>query len=266
MKSFKSVIFYLIIYFLSPISNFLFLTPHFALAAAPSDMVLIPAGEFLMGSDPADGKIGFEVGVDSIPKHPVKLPAFYIDRFEVTVARYRGFINATQHEPPALWNDDTMFGYPPPQDDHPVVDVNFYDAQAYCQWAGKRLPTEAEWEKAARGTDGRIFPWGNTFEITFATTEDRGRYFTTPVGSTKQNVSPYGVHDMAGNAMEWTASLFEPYPGNPRQFAVDKRFRILRGGSWGMPAQPFARTAHRHFRLADLAQPDFGFRCAKDVK
>jgi len=245
-------------------SNFLF-SPT-TLAASPPDMVLIPAGEFLMGSDSMDGKIGFEVSVDSIPKHRVEVKAFYMDRFEVTVARYRKFVEATHREPPALWKDHEMFGYPPPQDDHPVVDVNFYDAKAYCQWAGKRLPTEAEWEKAARGTDGRIFPWGNQLNPDYLTTEDRGRHFTTPVGSMKQDVSPYGIYDMAGNAMEWTASLYEPYPGSARNFKPDNRFRILRGGSWGMPAQPFARTAHRHFRLADLAQPDFGFRCAKEAK
>jgi formylglycine-generating enzyme required for sulfatase activity len=243
-----------------------FLISDIVTAASSPDMVLIPAGEFIMGSDAADGKLGFEVSVDSIPKRRVELPAFYIDRFEVTVAQYRGFAKATKHESPALWKDYKMFGYPEPADNHPVVDVNFYDAEAYCKWAGKRLPTEAEWEKAARGTDGRIFPWGNAFEPNHVATEDRGRQFTTPVGDMKLDVSPYGVYDMAGNAMEWTASLYEPYPGNSRNFKPDTRFRILRGGSWGMPGQPFARSAHRHFRLADLAQPDFGFRCAKDAK
>ncbi len=229
-------------------------------------MILIPGGEFIMGSDAQDGKLGFEISVDSVPKRRVKVKAYSIDRHEVTVAQYREFVEATGHEQPAIWKDYEMFGYPPPEDRHPVVDVNFYDAQDYCRWAGKRLPNEAEWEKGARGTDGRIFPWGNDLSPDDVTTEDRGRHFTTAVGSMKKDVSTYGVYDMAGNAMEWTASVYEPYPGGIRQFKPDKRFRVLRGGSWSMPAQPFARTSHRHFRLAALAQPDFGFRCAKDVK
>ncbi len=235
-----------------------------ALSAEPPEMVLVPSGKFIMGNDAADGKIGFEISVDSIPKRRVRLKAFYIDRFEVTVARFRAFVEATGREPPAIWKDYAMFGYPEPEGDHPVADVNFYDAQAYCRWAGKRIHTEEEWEKAARGADGRIFPWGNHLDPEYLTTEDRGRQFTTPVGSMKKDVSPYGVYDMGGNAMEWTASIYKPYPGGLRQFSPDERFRILRGGSWAMPAQPFARTAHRHFRLTHLAQPDFGFRCAKN--
>ena len=229
-----------------------------------TEMVLIPAGEFVMGSDASDGRIGFEISVDSIPKRRVKLRAFYMDRFEVTVGQYRRFVESTGNETPALWKDYEMFGYPEPEDDHPLVDVNFYEAEAYCRWAGKRLPTEEEWEKAARGTDGRVFPWGNDLDPEYLTTEDRGRQFTTPVGSMKKDVSPFGIYDMGGNAMEWTASIYKPYPNGMRQFKPQERFRILRGGAWSMPAQPFARTAHRHYRLADLGQPDFGFRCARD--
>jgi formylglycine-generating enzyme required for sulfatase activity len=228
------------------------------------EMVLVPAGEFFMGSDPTEGRIGFEVGVDSIPKRRISLKAFWIDRFEVTVGAYRDFVEKTGHVAPSIWKDYAMFGYPKPRDDNPVVDVNFFDARAFCEHVGKRLPTEAEWEKAARGTDGRIFPWGNDLDPRAITTEDHGRQFTTPVGSMKKDVSPYGVYDMAGNAMEWTSSLYAPYPGGMRKFKPDDRFRILRGGAWDMLAEPFARSAHRHFRLADLAQPDFGIRCAKD--
>ena len=244
-------------------SNFSF--SDYAFAASPKDMVIIPKGKFIMGSDASDGKLGFEVGVDSIPKRTVKLKEFYIDRYEVSNGDYRRFLEETDREVPALWKDYELFGYPKPQDDHPVVDVTFYDAEAFCRWAGKRLPTEAEWEKAARGTDGRIFPWGNELKVEWVTTEDRGRAFTTPVGAMKQDVSPYGIYDMGGNAMEWTATPYRPYPGGIRKFKEDTRFRILRGGTWSMPAQPFARTAHRHHRLADLGQPDFGFRCAKDT-
>ena len=236
-------------------------TPH---SPNESHMILIPAGPFFMGNNPEDGKLGFEISVDSIPKHRVKLKAFYIDRFEVTIGDYRRFVQESSHETPSIWKDYEMFGYPEPEDDHPVVDVNSYDAEAFCRWAGGRLPTEAEWEKAARGTDGRVFPWGNHMKPEYVTTEDRGRNFTTPVGSMEKDVSPYGLFDMGGNAMEWTSSVFKSYPGGMRQIKADKKFRILRGGAWSMPAQPFARAAHRHFRLVDLAQPDFGFRCAKD--
>ena len=97
-------------------------------------------------------------------------------------------------------------------------------------------------------------------------TEDSKRNWTTPVGSFPGGASPYGVYDMAGNSMEWTSSILQSYPGAIKVIAPDKKFRILRGGSWGMPANPFARAAHRSFRLAELAQPDFGFRCAKDIK
>ena len=232
----------------------------------PEDMVLIPGGEFVMGSDAEDGKLGFEVSVDSIPKRRVMVEAFYVDRYEVTVGEYREFVKAAGYEQPSIWKDYAMFGYPLPADNHPVVDINFHHAAAFCQWAGKRLPIEAEWEKAARGADGRIFPWGNDLDPKYLTTEDQGRHFTTPVGSMEKDKSPYGVYDMAGNVMEWTDSVYAPYPGGMRVFEPDDRFRILRGGAWSMPAQPFARTSHRHFRLANLAQPDFGFRCAKDVK
>ena len=125
-----------------------------AKAVTPDDMVLIPAGEFVMGSDANDGKIGFEVGMDSIPKHKASVAAFWIDRVEVAIGPYRKFVAATGHETPSIWKDYKEFGYPAPEDDHPVIDVNFYDAEAYCRWVGKRLPTEEEWEKAARGTDG----------------------------------------------------------------------------------------------------------------
>ena len=250
--------------FLTFLTFQLFNFPVFAVSP-PEGMVLIPAGEFTMGSDETDGRVGFEVGVDSMPKHPVSVEAFWFDHTEVPVGAYRTFVTATRHEPPAIWKDYKEFGYPQPADDHPVIDLNFYDAQAYCKWVGKRLPTEEEWEKAARGTAGRIWPWGNQLDLQQLNTEDSKRNWTTPVGSFPEGISPYGVYDMAGNAMEWTSSILKSYPGSPRTIAPDKKFRILRGGSWGMPANPFARAAHRHYRLADLAQPDFGFRCAKDA-
>lgn len=248
------------------------LTPAWVRAEAPRDeahngMVRIPAGEFLMGSDETEGRIGTDVGVDSIPKHKVETGPFWIDRFEVSIGDYRKFVKSTGKAAPAIWEEYKLFGYPPPDDSHPVVDVNFYEAEAYCQWAKKRLPSEAEWEKAARGTDGRIWPWGNELKTDRLNTEStKRRNWTSPVGSFPEGVSPFGLHDMAGNAMEWTSSILQSYPGGMRNLRPDKKFRILRGGSWGMPANPFGRVAHREYRLADLAQPDFGFRCVKDAK
>lgn len=246
--------------------SLLVFAPFLALGEAKlnSEMVWIPPGEFLMGSDAGDGRIGIDVGVDSLPKRRLSLRGYWIDQNEVTVGEYKVFVNKTGHEPPALWKDFQTFGYPAPSERHPVIDVNFFDAEAYCRWAGKRLPTEEEWEKAARGTDGRIWPWGKSQELGRMNTEDSGRNWTVPVGELKEGASPYGLNDMAGNAMEWTSSILQSYPQSPRTISPDPKFRILRGGSWGMPANPFARSAHRSYRLADLAQPDFGFRCAKD--
>lgn len=238
----------------------------FVSAAVPEGMLLIPAGPFVMGSDQSEGRLGIDISVDSVPRRTVNLKAFYIDQYEVTIGAYRKYVQEMRVEKPAIWSDYKMFGYPEPEDDHPVVDVNWFDSDRYCRWVGKRLPTEAEWEKAARGTDGQIWPWGNDFDSDFANTESRSRGFTTPVGSMPKDRSPYGVYDMAGNAMEWTASPYLSYPGGLKKVVADDRFRVLRGGAWDLLGTPFSRAANREYRLADLAQPDFGFRCAMDVK
>ncbi len=258
----EGVRFFLFVFIVLPAAWVVAETPD----EAHQGMVRIPAGEFLMGSDATEGRIGTDVGVDSIPKRKVRTDAFWIDRYEVSVGDYKTYIKATGKEPPAIWEEHKLFGYPKPDDRHPVVDVNFFEAEAYCLWAGRRLPTEAEWEKAGRGTDGRIWPWGNDLIMDRLNTESvERRNWTQPVGSFPKGVSPFGLHDMSGNAMEWTSSILKSYPGGMRNIPPDKKFRILRGGSWGMPASPFARVPHREYRLADLAQPDFGFRCAEDA-
>ena len=192
-------------------------------AADPFEgMVLIPAGEFLMGSTEAD----VQAKGDEKPQRVVNVPAFYIDQFEVTHIEYKRFIDATGYPPPPSWTEGK---YADDADFYPIVEVTWWDAMAYARWVGKRLPTEAEWEKAARGTDGRRYPWGNDYDSHLANT---GRYFE-PVNAHLEGASPYGVVNVAGNASEWTGSVYEPYPDLvavlPAEFGgVDNSGRISR--------------------------------------
>ena len=231
-----------------------------AKAVQPSGMVLIPAGPFLMGSAPNPALAWFEQGVDETPQHRVKLPAFWIDRHEVTEDRYADFVRQTGHRAPRLWAAGR-----PRRDDHPVIDVSWHDADAYCRWAGKRLPTEAEWEKAARGADGRTWVWGSEYRPGAANLEDGGLGDTAPVGSHPEDVSPYGVYDMTGNAMEWTASWYQAYPGSTLQRDdFGEQYRVLKGGAWTTPPLPFSRAANRHAIAPKWDHPHFGVRCVKD--
>lgn len=228
----------------------------------PSPMVLVPAGEFIMGTDarlPDEG-----------PQHKVKLAAFYIDKYEVTNLQYEQFIQATQRRSPIHFKNRT---YPEGKADHPVINVSWEDAHDYCAWAGKRLPTDQEWEKAARGTDGRIYPWGNTFDPSKANVPGRWKELgafgdTTPVGAFEAGKSPYGVYDMSGNVWEWTDSWYQPYPGNTVVSEnYGERYKTLKGGSWfdcsfyqcGVSAPVFNRA----FFAVRTKNDSFGFRCAK---
>ena len=233
------------------------------LGAQPNEMVLIPAGEFTMGTNdrlPDEG-----------PEHKVSLPAYYIDRYEVTNLQYKKFIDATSRKSPRHFKNRT---FPQGKADHPVTFVTWDDAQAYCQWADKRLPTNQEWEKAARGVDGRMFPWGNEFEMHRANTPMRWSKLgafgdTSPVGAFAEGVSPYGLYDMSGNVWEWTASWYQAYPGNktPSE-SYGERYKVLKGGSWwdcsfyqcGISAPVFNRS----FFARKTANDTFGFRCARD--
>ena len=163
-------------------------------------MVLIPAGEFTMGKDDA--------APDERPAHRVHLDAFYIDRYEVTIARYAKFLESEDHDLPFLWHDAKQGHH----GTKPVLGVDWYDALAYCRWADKRLPTEAEWEKAARGTDSRLYPWGNDspsrIHANFEQESKKGYSALTPVGSFERGKSPYGVYDMAGNVWEWVGDRY----------------------------------------------------------
>ncbi|MHB8482528.1 MAG: formylglycine-generating enzyme family protein [Nitrospiria bacterium] len=235
-------------------------------AVPPKGMVSIPAGNFIMGASKEDGILGIEVGVDQVPRRQVYLKSYDIDRYEVTVGEYREFIQETGYKEPYSWSDRTEPLARKFADTDAVSDVSSVDAEAYCRWKGKRLPTEAEWEKAARGTDGRKWPWGNTFSKDKTNTLESGLKKIMPPDAFPGDVSPYGVVGMGGNVMEWTSSWYEPYPGNTlKRESFGQKFKILRGGTWTESANPFARTTHRFPVIPSLAQPDFGIRCAKDI-
>lgn len=241
--------------------------------------VSIPAGEFLMGTDYAKSD-DFNK-----PQHKVSLPAYEIDKYPVTNAQYAQFVAATHHRAPLDWKQGKI---PDNKVTHPVTMVSWYDAKAYCEWAGKRLPSEAEWEKAARGTDGRRWPWGDLMDPSRINT-----YYnvgsTTPVTDYPKAASPYGLFDMAGNVSEWTATEFRPYSGSsaaadvfqPKKLEITQPgdtslkvadlvevkgvFFVRRGGSW--KSDPFSTsTFHRNYSMPHFASDFFGFRCANDAK
>ncbi len=221
-------------------------------SADPEEMVYVPPGPVLLGGPSPTGMPG-PVMVDP--------GGFWIDRFEVTNARYMAFVRATGHRPP-MFADDPDFSRP----DQPVTGVSWEDAEAYCRWAGKRLPTEQEWEKAARGTDARLYPWGNDFGPRLAYLEGE---LPAPVGSHPADRSPFGVYDMAGNVSEWVADMFLAGQGCrsglcPAPAEIDENdFRAyLRGGHFqGLPHM--ARVYERLFDYPDTVAEFFGFRCVR---
>lgn len=245
------------------------------------DMVYIPFGEFIMGADETDGEVGIDVGVDAMPRRKVFVKAFYIDKYEITNKEYKDFLAAVPVRLPLLWGPHYAPKYPPIRDNDPVSDVNWHEADGYCRWKGKRLPTEEEWEKAARGIDGRKFPWGNDWNNDMANTQeyhfkmqrpkdtkdDRYTHTVAVIGTFKKDVSPYGARDMAGNVMEWTSSWYQAYPGNSLERpSFGKSHRVMRGGSWMAPVTPFSYAFNRHFVMPDMEDPHFGVRCAKDAE
>ncbi|MBI3092230.1 MAG: SUMF1/EgtB/PvdO family nonheme iron enzyme [Candidatus Tectomicrobia bacterium] len=258
--------------------------------AAQEPMVVIPAGPFIMGSTRSERDYGYRLDetlhnsatartygwFETETRQTVELPTYSIDRLLVTNEQYQRFVTGAAHPAPfvdeATWKSYGLIhpyktaqrflwqetSFPVDRGKHPVVLVSHADAAAFCAWRGKRearplrLPTEAEWEKAARGTDGRAFPWGNEFDPTRLNSFDRGPYDTLPVGSYPRGVSPYGVHDMAGMVFEWTATA----GARPGTFMV-------KGGSWDdLPG--VTRSAARHDRPAALKHVLIGFRCAAE--
>lgn len=235
----------------------------------PNDMLEVPKGEFLMGSNDVDKEAkALQYGSrkpwyeNEKPQRSVGVDRFFIDKTEITHAQYKQFLDATGRKPPMQWPAGT---YQPKYADYPVVFVTWFDADAYCKWKGRRLPTEAEWEKAARGTDGREFPWGNEFDLKKANT--LGEYSgATPVGMFPEGKSPYGALDMAGNAQEWTADWYKQYPDNTfKDDDYGEKFKVVRGGGWGgmghYTLQVYVRASFRNMAPPNGAFTDVGFRC-----
>jgi len=256
---------------------------------APAGMVYVPEGPFLIGATEADivqflkphypaeilgrrdeldlvlSLVGY---VSEMPQYTASTGAFYVDATEMTNAQYKAFVDATDHKPPSHWAEST---YADGEADLPVTNVSFEDAQAYAQWAGKRLPTEAEWEKAARGTDGRFFPWGNVFDRNAAQHMRKSDAGPVAAGTYKTGASPYGALDMLGNVWEWTESWFVAYPGNEKadtRAPYGETFRVLRGGAWyQQDLKPVpTRVTFRLPAKPETRGRDIGFRCVKDVQ
>ena len=228
------------------------------------ELVRIPAGEFLMGSDPARDPQAF---LNERPQHLVHLPEFSIGKFPVTNDQYAVFAKETNHRMPDHWPDGQI---PAGCGAHPVVFVSWPDAVAFCAWLSQatghpiRLPTEAEWERAARGPDGRLYPWGNQAPATTLCNSDNNVGGTTPVGHYPAGASPCGALDMAGNVWEWCNSLRKDYPyrvDDGREDPASTRFRILRGGCWSVAAD-LVRCAYRSWSLPAGRDAAIGFRVA----
>lgn len=255
------------------------------------EFVLIPESEFNIGSNRKEDKLTVS---DEVPQHGLVVTDYYIMRYPVTQEQYRQFVEATGHRAPAFgWPDGN---YPANKANHPVVGVSFQDALDFCAWASEqtglllRLPTEPEWEKAARGTDGRIYPWGNLWEPGRCNSLEANNGGTTPVGMySPTGDSPYGVAEMGGNVQEWCMSLFGRYPYDPEdgreilvaspdarslmpkiretgcianasalEASLDKT--VMRGGSW-REEKLKSRCAYRGWAAPMHRGDDTGFRC-----
>ncbi|MDL1909835.1 formylglycine-generating enzyme family protein [Chloroflexi bacterium CFX6] len=248
-------------------------------------MIEIPAGEFLMGtsdenitllqlkeSDWAYEWSDNDLFIAEQPQHLVSLPSFEIAKYPVTNAEYQVFISDVAHRLPRSW---TGFTFPEGYDNHPVAGVSKTDAEAYIEWLNRKtgmnygLPTEAEWERAARGSDGRIYPWGNTFDPWRCNTAESVKKGTTPIDFySSGGDSPCGAVDMVGNVWEWTRSPFLQYPCVPDAGEVEIKKAggryVIRGGAWYY-SRKLARCAAREGILADYLSPSIGFRLARPL-
>ena len=234
------------------------LAAHPTMAAAPADMAVVPAGEFTMGSLTGD--------TDEQPAHRVYVDGFSMDKYEVTIGQYAAFLQAKGVEPPSDWKTMNQAT----NQKRPVANMEWADAAAYCTWAGKRLPTEAEWEKAARGTDGRLYPWGNDpptpLRANYGKTDWNNHEVLVPVGTLEAGKSPYGIYDMAGNVWEWVSDWYgyNYYKSSPPQNPTGPSSggtKVIRGGSWY--SNPAALRSANRSLISPTDQGLTGFRCVK---
>jgi formylglycine-generating enzyme required for sulfatase activity len=225
----------------------------------------VPAGEFLMGSDPAKDN---QESYDELPQHTVYLDAFWIDQTEVTTAQYARCVTSGQCTKPYDTSSATRSSYYGDRQyaDYPVIYVSWTQAQVYCAWVGRRLPSEAEWEKAARGVDGRIYPWGNATPDQNKLTYNNNQGDTAAVGNYSAGASPYGVLDMAGNVEEWvndwySSSYYQQSPSRNPTGPTSGTACVLRGGYWGADGRNI-RSAARDRGAPVYRYFNIGFRCA----
>ncbi|MFV1975499.1 MAG: formylglycine-generating enzyme family protein [Candidatus Scalindua sp.] len=288
----------------------------------PEEMVLVPEGSFLMGSteDDINKLLELDSNVEAsrfdveVPQRKVCLGAYLIDKYPVTNAEYKKFIESGGYKQRDYWSNagwdyvlqikpldgDDLNSAMDSDDGCPVVNVSWYEAEAFAKYMGKRLPTEAEWEKAARGTDGRVYPWGNEFDKTKLNCSESRIEKTTPVDKYLQGRSEYGCFDMAGNVWEWTADWFDsqyyrsasdrdpqgpdkaedkPFFGRPEDVGTSiyelepaeagsgtlSDCKVLRGGSWSGGGVVHIRCANRDYDEPDYRNETIGFRCARSV-
>ncbi len=224
-------------------------------AMQPGEMVLIPAGEFIFGIDDKKST--------SYPEQKINLPAYWIDKYEVTNKEFLDFSIKTGYTGEGAKEGKDWRAFVSAGGNVPVVYITYNDALAYCKSLGKRLPTEEEWEKAARGTNGFRYPWGNDWQPNRSNTPEAGLIKPADIGKF-DDVSPFGVHDMLGNVQEWTSSWFKAYKGNPaKNDQFGERLRVVRGAS----SRIYGKSFHLGTRSAYLPNSlyDFGCRCAKDA-
>lgn len=231
-------------------------------------MVLIPAGEFAMGSNN-----GYNI---EQPVHTVYLNSYYMDVYEVANTLYQACVTAGVCTPPFKIESYTRSSYysNSQYDNYPVINVDWNQAKTYCEWRGARLPTEAEWEKAARGIDGRTYPWGEGIDCSYANYDDCTKD-TAPVGSYEKGKSPYGLYDMAGNVGEfvkdwYSENYYSNSPSRNPQGPASGQYKIVRGGGWGVPhEEALVRSSFRQWagptNISSFDDSSRGFRCAHDA-